>query len=93
MAVESAADRLAMLEDFGITVTGPSGTFIGIFERTYVELLNITGHRPVVTARSTDLTVAGVSVGSTISADSTNYTVQVIEPDGSGITNLILEEA
>mgnify|MGYP001123536540 CR=1 FL=1 len=94
MAIESAADRLALLDDFGIDITGPSGTFTGIFDNAYVETLDIAGTRPVVLARTADLTAAGVVRGSALTIDGNGYTVAAPpETDGTGMTNLVLEEA
>jgi hypothetical protein len=81
MTVESAADRAAFLADFGVTVTATpenyaathpnsnSVTFTAIFERVYVEVANISGHRPVLTCRESDLDDNDIGMATVILED------------------------
>ena len=95
MAIESDADRAMLLEDFGTTVTVKSSgaTFTALFDKAFVETLDIAGNRPVAVARTADLTANSVAVGTTLTIDETDYVVRVPEADGTGMTNLVLEEA
>lgn len=62
----------------------------GVFDRPYVETLDHAGHRPTFTCASDD--VLGVSRGDAVFVDGITYTVVGIEPDGTGLTTLILSE-
>lgn len=99
MAVETTDDRLIMLADFGVSATftpvgGSASTITVIFDNNY-EAVDAGGgvafamQQPRVTCRSSDVT--GVSEGATMVIDSANYIVRVVMPDGTGITELMLE--
>ena len=66
-------------------------TLYGVFENQYQEALDISGTVPVYTCRSSDVTLASIARGTTIVINSTSYTVRVLQPDGSGLTALVLE--
>lgn len=99
MAVETADDRLIMLADFGVSATftpvgGSASNITVIFDNNY-EAVDTGGgvafamQQPRVTCRSSDVT--GVSEGATMVIESVNYIVRVVMPDGTGITELMLE--
>lgn len=101
MAVETADDRAIMLAiaDFGVSasftpVGGTASDVIVIFDNAY-EAVDIGGSvsfaatQPRVTCRTTD--VPGVTEGATLAIDGTTYTIRVIMPDGTGITEMMLE--
>ena len=99
MAVETADDRLIMLADFGVVATytpvgGTASSITVIFDNQY-EAVDAGGgvafamQQPRVTCRSAD--VSGVSEGATMVIDSVTYIVRVVMPDGTGITELMLE--
>lgn len=96
MAVETAADRALMLADFGVTVTyGASSSFTGIFDAGY-ELVSlgevgVTSNQPRLTARTSD--VSAIAIGTTLTVDGVTYTLQEQQPDGTGITVLLLSKA
>lgn len=103
MTIESAQDRLDMLEALGegliytangdTHVSSKSVCVTGIFEKPYVETQNITGYAPVVTVRDSDVdgVVAGAQIRRNVGGTDIDYTVKVVEADGTGITNLILQ--
>lgn len=62
----------------------------GIFDHIYVEVMDVNGERPTFLADSGD--VSAVSIGDTLAVNSTIYTVRIPQPDGTGMTMLILEE-
>ncbi len=92
MPVETDADRTDLLADFGVTATYGASTFTVIIETEYVEAEGVAGYKPVLIARTKDTDAASVVIGGTITVNSVNYTVQVIQADGTGFTRLILEE-
>ncbi len=100
MAVETAADRLIMLTDFGQTVSytpsgGSAGDVTAIVDNDY-EAVDVGGsvafaiQRPRLTARTADISSA--AEGDTVSYDGNNYIVRVVMADGTGITELLIEK-
>lgn len=95
MTVESAADRLSFLSDFGQTVVHSGGNFTAIFDKEFIEVdpdqeRGIASNMPILTCRDSD--IAAVTYGDTVTTGGTGYTVQGVEPDGTGMTVLILEK-
>jgi len=99
MAVETTDDRLIMLADFGVAATytpigGTASSITVIFDNQY-EAVDAGGgvafamQQPRVTCRSAD--VSGVSEGATMVIELVTYIVRVVMPDGTGITELMLE--
>ena len=100
MAVETAADRLIMLTDFGQTVSytpsgGSAGDVKAIVDNDY-EAVDVGGsvafaiQRPRLTARTADVSTA--AEGDTVSYGGDNYIVRVVMADGTGITELLIEK-
>ena len=78
--------------DFAIAATLPSSAVVrGIFENGVADRLGMLTNDPGFTAMSSDL--AGLAAGNVIGINGTGYTVRSIEPDGTGITRLVLEAA
>ena len=48
---------------------------------------------PYVLVKSTDVTLYEIDHGTELEIDSTTYTIVEIQPDGQGLTKLILERA
>lgn len=94
MGVESDADRLMFLqtEDFGMTGTIGTATIYGIFDDSYHAVNEVTGEvattAPQFTCRTSDVT--SVIQGTVITINSIAYKVINIQPDGTGLTVLIL---
>jgi len=106
MSVESAADRLAMLADFGLScrltlAAGGRVNFTAILDNEYAaaELLGDVGVEtsvPMLTCRAADISDAAHGDAVRITAEDgtkTNYTIRGIHPDGTGVTVLMLEAA
>lgn len=66
-------------------------TVTGIFDAEYAERLNTAGTAPVFMCKSAD--AAGIEQGYEVVIGDSDYTVVGIEPDGTGMTMLVLEEA
>jgi hypothetical protein len=91
---ESDAERLAMLRALGgVMIQGPIGQFTGIVDQSYVAVgdVPVSSSSPQIIARTCDLPVAGVAVGSVLAANGETYLVRALRPDGSGMTDLELE--
>ena len=105
MAVESATDRAVFVnaDEFGLTAsytpTGGSASDIdGIFDNGYLatsvggESVGIQNAVAAFTCRSADLP-GGAADGDAIEISGTAYIVRQIEPDGQGMSRLVLEKA
>lgn len=93
MSIESDADRRALLEALGETIRYEGKDIVGVFEKRFSTMefdASVESHVPEVTVRSSD--VQGVSHGDSVIRASTSYTVERIEPDGTGLTVLGLRE-
>lgn len=93
MTVESAADRLIMLADFGESCTSGSVAFTAIFDNEYIDVgqgnVSLETSTPMLTARTAD--VSTLAHDATIKRSGISYKLRGIHPDGTGITTLILE--
>ena len=100
MALETAQD----LENFfdtethgstaTVTINGTGSSINVIINKEYFaiagESVDVDGTQPVVTCRSSDVT--GIDTADTITIDSVTYNIVNIQPDGTGITVLILQD-
>lgn len=102
MAVETADDRLLLLsiDDFGVTATvtpsgGSASNISVIFDNEYVETdigyAGVQSTQPKFIARSTD--VSSLTEGDTAVINSTNYYIQTIQQDGTGMSEVYLRVA
>lgn len=102
MAVETSAARLIFLADFGLVANytkSGGGTFYikGIFDNEFYAAETGAGvafvsAQPRFFIRSEDLP-SGADYGDSLAVDGVSYTVRVIQPDGTGMTTLLLEKA
>jgi len=74
---------------------GAATTLNGIMDRDYygvdpVGRAGVTSSQPRFTCATADLP-SGAAAGDTITVAGSSYTVRVVEPDGTGVTMLILE--
>lgn len=101
MTVETAADRLAFLADFGTTATytkasGGASSVKGIFDNEFYAAdtgagVAFVSAQPRFMVRSADMPT-GADYGDGIAIDGISYTVRTIQPDGTGMTTLLLEK-
>lgn len=99
MAVETADDRSYLLADFGVSATytpvgGSASTITGIIDNAYEEVdpggsVSFAMTRPRFTCRTADL--PSISEGATMVVEGLNYVVRVHMPDGTGLSELMLE--
>lgn len=98
--VESEADRLALIKGVGGEQfdTGRTEMLWGIFDREYYDAVagvqTIESRRPVITCRSSDVEAHELIKKSVIRrvADDQTFVVKRLEPDGVGMTILVLEQ-
>lgn len=85
-------DSAAFFADFSVAVTLPSAAVVrGIFDAAYADPLGMAGNQPILTVASAD--VSAVAVGAALTINAVGYTVTEIQPDGTGMTTLMLRRA
>lgn len=99
MAVETADDRSYMLADFGVSVAytpvgGTVKTITVIFDNEHIPVdaggnVPFSLQQPKALCRTADLT--GTVEGGQMIINSTTYVIRVIMPDGTGMTEVMLE--
>ena len=94
MPVESAADRLSMLVDWDTGLYNGSTTISGIFDNEYIGVsaggdIDVESASPAFTCQTSD--VPSADHGDTLVVNSVTYTVRGVQPDGTGMTVLVLE--
>ena len=102
MAVETASDLAAFIStnDFGVSASytvagGSAATISGIFDNNIIEVeagggVPIAVRQPRFLCRTAD--VASAADGDAITINSTAYTIRMVDEDGTGMTQLILEK-
>lgn len=94
MPVETSLDRQKILNDFSEDIVTASKTIKGIFDNPH-ENLSAGGEVPFsiqecyVVVETSDVTDVGQ--GSTLTILDNSYVVTDVQPDGTGMTTLILE--
>lgn len=63
----------------------------GLFDDAYLDPLGMSGSQPALLCASADVSTA--IHGTAVVVDLVNYTVASIQPDGTGMTRLLLQEA
>lgn len=76
---------------FATTATIGTASVSVIFDAAYAGALGVAGSAPTLLVVSAD--VAGVARGDAVTISGSSYTVTNIEPDGTGLTRLTLQEA
>lgn len=85
-------DLTPYFADWGVSATIGAATVTGIFDSVYQQALGlVAGSSPQLVIRSAD--AGSVANGSAVTVAGTSYTVTAIEPDGTGLTILRLQEA
>ena len=97
MAVEDAADRAGFFDsdEFGVTATySVGGTVDGVFENEFFEALTETdvaveSAQLLFTCATADVPTA--AHGQTLAWSGNTYAIVGVQPDGTGVTILVLE--
>jgi len=100
MPLETAQDLLNFFDtdthgtSASVTIDSTTTSISVILNKEYFaiagESVDVDGTQPVVTCRSTDVT--GIDTSDTIVIDAETYNIVNIQPDGTGMTVLILQE-
>ncbi len=102
MAVESLDDLAVFLsvDDFGVAATytptgGSASTVNGIFDNDIIEVdaggnVPMAVRQPRFLCRTND--VSDAAEGDALVVNATNYTIRVVDHDGTGMTVLALEK-
>lgn len=87
-------------DEFGVSATytpalGSPTSVVGIFDNSYQAVdigsgAQIASEEPRFLCRTAD--VSSAAEGDTLVADGTTYTIRVVMSDGTGMTELVLEE-
>ena len=93
MSVETAADQTALLADYGTTVTkADASEFTAIFDNDFLAVdldeSEVESTEPTLLARTAD--VSGLAHGDSLTISPVSYTVRGIQPDGTGMTQIML---
>ena len=90
---ETDDDRLAAIQALGgVTVTASGICFAAIFDAEFTDGLDIEGSAPVLTVRSSDATRVQLRKGVRVDVEGASYVVRRIEPDGTGISRVVLSQ-
>ena len=85
-------DPAAFMADFSVQAEVGHVSLLGIFDNAHANALDIvTGSRPtllIVSAEAPD-----VAHGDPVTIGIDSYTVAQVQPDGTGMTRLVLDEA
>lgn len=88
--MDIAADVPTFFTDFGVDATLDGGAVRGIFDRDYAQAFDgIASTSPVFTAPST--AVSAATTASLLVVAGNTYRVRSVQPDGTGVTLLLLE--
>ena len=92
--LESDSDRLALLKGLGGSlVSTPAGALWGIFDAAYVAVgtdAAVEATTPALVCRSSDVALLGITKDVRLSIEGTPFRVARAEPDGTGMTTLVL---
>lgn len=86
MFVENLAP---FFSDFAVTATLDGASVRGIFDNQYVDVLGVASRQPIFTLPTAD--AAAATQASVLVVEGVTYRVRTIEPDGTGVTVLMLE--
>ncbi len=93
MAIVEDLSVLLNTDHFATAATVGAATVNGIFDESFVEINGVESLSPTFYCASADVTANSMADGTAITIGGTGYTVRGVQPDGSGMTLLILELA
>jgi len=94
MTVETSLERTTLLSDFGVDIDIGTKVIKGIFDSPHNPLtvgaeMQFSVQETFILVQTSD--VSGVGYGSTLTIDSKSYVVTDVQPDGTGMSTLMLE--
>lgn len=90
-AIESTINSACIGLISNASMTWGATTLSVVFDAAYADPLGMTNNQPRATCLSS--LISAMTVGASVSINSISYTVQAIEPDGGGMSTLILRRA
>ena len=84
-------DLSAFFNEFAVPAVWQGNTVQVIFDKAYAEQFGMAGNNPVINAPESAF--VGIARGQALVVNSTNYTVQSFEPDGTGLILIQLQKA
>jgi len=84
-------DLAPFLADFGVDATVGGSAVRGIFDNAFLAQLGLVGTDPLLLCRTSDVTSA--TRGTAVSVPAGSFKVVRKEPDGTGMSRLVLEAA
>ena len=85
-------DTAPFFSDFGSSATVGGVSVVGLFDNAYAQTLGFTaGSSPMLIVRAVE--VPAVAQGASVIVGGVSYTVTGVEPDGTGLLVLRLQEA
>ena len=100
MMVETSADRLILLADFGQNVTytvqgGSAATIRAIFDNQFIQVdsggsVGFAIQQPKLTCRTED--VPNCTEGDSFVVSGATYISRIVQDDGTGMTEIVLEK-
>lgn len=87
--MDHTGDLALMLDDFGTPVDVAGVHHVGLFDDAYAAELGMAGSQPVLIVQ----TSANIAHGAALTVQDVDYTVRGVQPDGTGITRLLLGRA
>lgn len=90
-AIETATAEHAVAVFANATAVIGATSVSVLFDNGYADVLGIAATGPSILGVGSDLTAA--TQGSSLTVNGTGYTVTAIEPDGTGLTRLRLQES
>lgn len=102
MTVESAADRLAMLGDFGVLIDWKVGSTTtedilvlfdnGTVQQEFAESVAALNRRATITLRSDDVPASAGGATDEVTVGGVVYHPKAVQPDGQGLSVVTLEK-
>ena len=90
--MDTEHDRLSLIFALGgVYVLAGDGQFIAAFDREYAESIDIEGRVPLLHCRSSDVERLSLKKGVLVTVGDESFRVKRHEPDGTGMSRLILE--
>lgn len=89
-AIELATANSAVAAFANCTATVGGSAVSGIFDDAYLDPLGMSGSQPALLCADADVSTA--VHGTAVVVNSVSYTVASIQPDGTGMTRLLLQE-
>jgi hypothetical protein len=92
--IEDDLDAFVDEDEFGsvaLIEAGP-GSVNGVFDNLFVERNNVEGLFPTLMVKTSDEIALALTAGKKLTIDSVEYAIVRPEPDGTGMTLLVLED-